>query len=316
MPSPKKSSVLDLSWDQIPDLPTPLPKTPCAVYLNGLIYVGGASVKDHTHTVFVYSPDHPDSWSQLARCPRKNFGMVAIDNTLVIVGGADSSHKKSNKVTVWDPTAHQWKEGFYPSLLQARASPHVTVFKNWMLVIGGTADKTLNVIEKLDTESHKPWTQCPPLPDRCTDISSVLIDHTLYVAGTAVGSSETGKVVYSVLLPLLIRIKAKDTSVWEKLPNIPNTTSSLCAVSRKSLLAFGGEPDIMSSLAILSPVLSLKLQQEGGIKWERVGSLPFERNCCTCLCVGGNKVVLVGGTQPQMPEGLRRVDVGTMQGQR
>lgn len=248
----------------------------------------------------------------MARCPRKNFGMAAVESTLVIVGGADASNKKSNKVAVWDATS-QWKENYYPSLLQARAFPDVAVYKKWLLVIGGMTDKALNAIEKFDLESHKPaWSLCVPLPDKCTEISSVVIEHTLYVAGTAAnGASELGKAVYSVLLPLLIRIKAKDTSVWEKLPNIPNPTSSLCSMSRKTLLAFGGEVDPVSSLAMLSPVYSLALQ-EGGIKWERVGSLPFERNCCTCLRVGMNKVVVLGGTQLHAQEGLRRVDMGTV----
>lgn len=315
MPSPKKSSVLDMSWEQLPDLPAPLSKHPCAVYLNSLIYVGGALAKDHAHTVFVFNPEQPESWSQLTKCPRKNFGMASINNMLVIVGGVDSTHRKSNKVTVWDSTSRQWKEGFYPSLLQARASPHVTVYKNWLLVIAGTADKTLNIIEKLDVESNRPWTHCPPLPDRCADISSVVIEHTLHVAGTAIGASEPGKMAYSVLLPLLIRIRPKDNSVWERIPIIPNTTASICSISRKSVLTFGGEVEPMSSLSMLSPIFSLRLQEEGS-KWERVGSLPFERNSCACLRVGGNKVVLLGGTQPQMPEGLKRVDVGTLQGQK
>ena len=316
MPSPKKLSSLDMSWEQLSDLPAALSKHPCAAFLNGQIYVGGASSKDHAHTVFVYNPEQPDGWSQLPKCPRKNFGMAAVDNTLVIVGGVDSAQKKSNKIAVWDSTAQQWKEGYYPSLLQARASPHVATYKKWLLVIGGTADKTLNSIEKLDLESGRPWSHCPLLPERCADISSVVIDHTMYIAGTAVGStSEPGKMVYSVLLPLLIRMKAKDNSVWERLPNTLNTTASLFSISRRSILAFGGDIDVMSSLSGLSPVMSLRLQ-EVGTKWNRVGSLPFERNCCTCLRVSGNKVVLLGGTQSHASEGLKRVDLGTLQGLR
>jgi N-acetylneuraminic acid mutarotase len=308
---------MDVSWDQLPDLPTPLPKTPCAVYLNSMIYVGGASTKDHAHTIFVYNPEQPESWSELTtKCPRKNFGMAAVDNILVIVGGVDSAQKRSNKVTVWDPTAQQWKEGYYPSLVQARASPHVMLYKRWLLVIGGTAEKTLSAIEKLDVDSNKPWAQCPPLPNRCADISSVIVEHTLYVAGIAVGTSEPGKVVYSVLLPLLVRIRAKDNTVWDQLPNIPNTSASLCSITRKSILAFGGEVELMSSISsMLSPMFTLKLH-EAGTKWERVGSLPFERNCCTCLRVGGNKVVLLGGSQQQAAGGVKRVDVVTLQGLR
>ena len=63
--------------------------------------------------------------------------------------------------------------------------------------------------------------------------------------------------------------------------------------------------------------MSLRLQ-EVGTKWERVGRLPFERTtaACTCLRVSGSKVVLLGGTQSHASEGLKRVDLGTLQGLR
>ena len=430
MPSPEKSPSLGINWEQLPELPAPLSKHPCAVHLKGRIYVGGATDKDHAHTIFEYNLDNTASsgpapttsgWTALPRCPRRDFGMVAIDDVLVIVGGVDSTHKHSSKVTLWDQSVQQWKEGHYPSLLQARANPHVITYKNWLLVIGGVAGssgKRISSVEKFDIESHKPWMQCPPLPDRFSDMSAVVVEHTLYVAGSCnsvanaknasntkrgsissaatmsvtaatsatsatsttgvagltaalptsptlsvsvsnsnnssnssgsgggSGSNSGNKVLHSVLLPLLVRMRAKDTSVWEQLPSIPNAASTICSVSRKSLLAFGGETDVMSNLTMLSPVYSLRLdRQEGGaflrgggggvfgsqVHWKRVGSLPYERNGCTCLCVSRNKIVLLGGTNPssssssatptsssqhQEVGGLRRVDVGVLQGQR
>ncbi len=72
---------------------------------------------------------------------------------------------------------------------------------------------------------------------------------------------------------------------------------------------------VVSSIAKLSPVLSYDLSggrdQEVGVKWERVGSLPCERHHCTCLKVSESTVMVVGGSQVQSPDGLHRVDIGT-----
>ena len=323
--SPRRSSVLDLSWDQLPDLPAPFPKYPCAVFLDGVIYVGGATTKSHTHTIFTYTfGSGQEAWGKLPRCPRQDFGMGVADHTLIIVGGVEGSNKKSGKVTAWDAAGQQWREGYYPTLTHARTNPCVVTHENWLLVIGGAG----GVVEKLDVDSHKSWTACPSVPERCSELSCVAIDHTLYVASTLVNSvtssvtseSSGGRGLYSVLLPLLVRIKPKDTTVWKKMAAIPTPFSSLCALSQKFLLAVGGEMDVSSSLSLLSPVLSLGLRKGASNKWERVGTLPCERICCTCLCVGaggrGGRVVVLGGTQTQAQEGLRRVDLGTLKGQR
>lgn len=358
---------MDVKWDSLPDLPHPLLKHPPAVLIDTTLYVGGPPHhKDHAHTIFTYdlkessgSRGPAPSWDKLpVRCPRRDFGMIAIKGTLVIVGGVDSassSNKRSNKVTVWDETAKQWREGFYPSLANARASPALILYRHWLIAIGGTADKQpLNTIEKFNLDSTKSnWTPCPPLPEKCVDLSAIVVKETLYVAGTSstpvtAGSSSGGgggggmtgsggsggsgggggegvmagsQVAYSILLPLLVRMKPKDVSAWEQLPNIPNHSASLCCVSRKTLLAFGGVLDITSSLASLSPLVCLE-KTEVGFKWERVGSLPCERGFCTCLRVGGDRVVLVGGVsgpaggQGQQQQGLKRVDVCTFQGRR
>ena len=323
--SPKKSSVLDVSWDQLPDLPAPFPKYPCAVFLDGVIYVGGATTKSHAHTIFTYTiGSDQEAWGKLPRCPRQDFGIGVADHTLIIVGGVEGSNKRSGKVTAWDATAQQWKEGYYPTLAHTRTNPCVITFENWLLVIGGAG----GVVEKLDMGSHKSWTLCSPVPEKCSDLSCVANDHTLYVAGTLANSatasvtseSSSGRGLYSVLLPLLVRVKSKDTTVWKKMTAIPTPSSSLCALSQRSLLAVGGEMDISSSLSLLSPVFSLGLRKGASNKWERVGTLPCERICCTCLCIGvggrSSRVVVLGGTQTQAQEGLKRVDLGTLKGQR
>ncbi len=324
--SPSKFPVSDLAWDQLPDLPVSFPKHPSAVYLHGYIYIGGGggvgvTSKDHSYFIYIYnlSNGNGGSWSQLPRCPRRDFGMAAVNDTLVIVGGVDSAQRRSAKMTVWDSTAGEWREGLYPNLSKARSVPSIIVHEKWLFAIGGlVADKPVPVVEKLDIEFHKSWSLCSPLPEECTDISSTIINDTLYVAGSMANSIKPMKCIFSVSVGYLIETKPKDKSSWEQIPAlIPSSSSSTVTsgISQKNLLAIGGEMSILSSMTNLSPVLGYDLRggrdQEVGVKWKRVGSLPCERHHCTCLKVSENTVVVVGGSQVQSPEGLRRVDIGT-----
>lgn len=255
----------------------------------------------------------PPSWTPLAqRCPRREFGMAVVKDTLITVGGVDTSNKKSKKISMWDPTIQKWKDNYYPSLLTARSSPCVVVHDNkWLVVIGGkVTDKPTDSIEKLDVDSHKSWTFCAPFPEKCSEMSVAVIGTDLYVAGSIWGAPEPAKVVYSVSMLYLIHVK--EETRWKQLPNIPNSSSCIASLphEEEAILAVGGEVSIVSTLAKRSPILSCR-PKTGSVKWESVGSLPCERSCCTCLTLPGRRVVLLGGTQLTNQEGVKRVDLGT-----
>lgn len=237
--------------------------------------------------------------------------MVAVRNTLVTIGGIESSNKKSTKVTVWDPTVEQWKDNYYPPLLNAQSSPKVILYENWLILIG------VNTVEKYDIDSKKLiWSLCAPLPEKCTDISCTTVENTLYVAGSITSDSADGteNVVFYALLPVLTRISHKDKTIWKRLPNIPSPCSTILSIHRKSILALGGEVALQSSLSMHGPVFSYNLKKEASTKWERVGSIPYDRKYCTCLKLPGNRIVVLGGQQPLNSEGIKRVDVGIFKG--
>jgi len=319
--SPRKTRILDLNWDQLPDLPASFPNYIQAVYLQGTMYVGGSADKESAYTIFTYNlaaetpaNDTLPSWVPLSvKTPRREFGMAVVKDMLITIGGIDQYNKKSKKIALWDFAAHKWKDNFFPSLQTARSSPGVVVHDNkWVLVIGGYAsDKPTNSIEKLDVDSHRAWSACVSLPEKCFNLSFAVVRSELYIAGTVWGSQESAKVVYST--PLVYLIHVKNETKWKTIPKIPNVSSSLtCLPHEEVLLAIGGEVSLVSTLAKRSPILSCVPKADlAGIKWESVGSLPCERSCCFCLPLPGRQLVILGGTQLTNQEGVRRVDIGT-----
>ncbi len=240
--------------------------------------------------------------------------MAVVRDMLIIIGGIDSSNKKSKKIGLWDETVQKWKDNFYPSLQTARSSPVVIVHDNkWVVVVGGyNTDKPTNAIEKLDVDSHKAWSICAPLPEKCFNLSYAIVRSELFIAGTIWGGEESSKVVYTT--PLVYLIHVKNETKWKSIPNIPNASSSIVSLPHEEevLLAVGGEVSLVSTLAKRSPILScVPKKDSGNIKWESVGSLPCERSCCFCLPLPGQQMVVLGGTQLTNQEGVRRVDIGS-----
>ena len=319
--SPRKTKILDLNWDQLPDLPASIPNYILAVHHQGTIYVGGSSDKESAHTVFTYNMTNTTeplpSWVPLpAKTPRREFGMAVVKDMLITIGGIDQYNKKSRKIGFWDSTVQKWKENFFPSLQTARSSPGVVVHDNkWVVVIGSyVTDKPTNSIEKLDVDSHKAWSVCVSLPEKCINLSFAVVKSELYIAGTVWGGQESAKVVYTPLLVYLIHVK--NETKWRTIPNIPNASSSLTCLPHEEevLLAVGGEVSLVSTPAKRSNILScIPRTDSAAIKWESVGSLPRERSCCFYLPLPGQQLVILGGTQLTNQEGVRRVDIGTFE---
>ena len=167
--------------------------------------------------------------------------MMAIGNTCTY-GQSQLLQRKSSKLTVWDSNAQQWKDGFYPSLAYPRASPNITLYKNWVLVIGEAAEKPLNMIEKFDLDASKPWTPCPALPEKCKEISAVAVKDTLYIAGSIPGASEPTKAMYSILILLLVRMKPKDLPAGTTYRTSPTPLRRSAASRVRPFLLLVGSP--------------------------------------------------------------------------
>ena len=73
-----------------------------AVWLNGLVYVGGGieTKSNASFTIDCYDPVN-DSWCS-TNAPYCLFAMTSLNNHLLIAGGQDKSEKRTNQVLTMD----------------------------------------------------------------------------------------------------------------------------------------------------------------------------------------------------------------------
>ena len=85
-------------------------------------------------------------------------------------------------------------------------------------------------------------------------------------------------------------------SVWRKVPDVPNTLSSICVVDGE-LLAIGGQEDRQDGSRKTSSIYGLHLDEK---KWRLVGDLPFACSTVDTLLLSGGGLLMVDGYTQQV----------------
>ena len=263
-----------------------------AVAIGDNVYVGGGdgSIFDKVSvTMMVYSVQTA-SWTILRSCAY-SFGMAAVNNQLVLVGGILSASSRDQKVTnvllAWDERSQGWTCPF-PVMPTSRHSMSVTSYKKWLVVAGGIDKRNsyLNKVELLDTQSGQ-WYEGSPLPTECSDMSSAINGNMWYLSGgwSSQGANEH---VFSVCLDELIsqavsQSASSTSSPWQTLPEAPLTHSTVLILNG-ALLTVGGENSS-----------SIHLYQPGRRSWVKVGDLPSQRWQCACAVLPNGEMFVAGG---------------------
>ena len=260
-----------------------------AVVIGEDIYIGGGnSSPQNAATVMVYSVQ-TGSW-KTQRPPQDTwlFGMAAVNNQLVLVGGRSAStHEVTNGLVV---LSHTWTRPF-PVMPTARHSPSAISYKKWLVVAGGRDERNspLNKVEILDTVSGQ-WYEGSPLPTECSEMSSAINGNMWYLSGG--GSSQgANKCVFSVCLDDLIfqavSQSAGSTSspcIWQTLPEPPLNHSAVLILNG-ALLTVGGENSS-----------SIHLYQPGRRSWVKVGDLPYRQWPCACAVFPERTIFVASGS--------------------
>ena len=264
----------------------------------------GGGYGETVDVVMVYDP-HSDQWSQLPPYQFELFGMAAVNDQLVLVGGEDHSSKKTNRLGVWDEMSHQWTEP-YPLMRTCRTNPSVVTYEKWLVVAGGYDGRALDRVEILDTTTRQ-WYSAASLPQKYFGMKSALVGDRLYLVGGWYvrggwdSSIKPTKEVFTVSLSALIwqattpsQLQAASPSatqmLWQTLlPPTPLVHSAALAL-RGSLLAIGGRDD---KREISSAIL---LYHPSG-KWVKVGDLPSARKRCVCTLLPSGEFLVLGGEE-------------------
>ena len=219
------------------------------------------------------------------------FGMAAVNNQLVLVGGAHSSSNRiSDILGVWDEGLRTWTHP-YPVMPTPRSQVSVVSYQKWLIVAGGLSGGPLCLsnVEILDTSS-KQWYEAASLPIACCAMSSTRNGNMWYLSrGSSSMMSQASNHVFSVSLDDLIAeaVSCSDgvstPSPWQSLPDTPLVHSTVI-VFGGALLTVGGWKSS-----------SIHLYQPSCKRWIKVGELPSVRYQCACALLPSRELSVTGG---------------------
>ena len=257
-----------------------------AVWLNGLVYVGGGwetAIKP-SYTINFYDPVN-NSWSSPINTPYCDFTMTTLYNTLLIAGGQDKSGKRTNQILTMD--AGQLMN--YTKMIIARSSATATGHQGMLIITGGVDDngKTLSSTELFDS-SNGQWYTCSDLPQPHYWLQSVIVDNILYLLGGDNKDRQYSPTVFTALLGTLSRHQLK----WNTHQDTPWCHSAPVSVYGTHLLIVGGVKKISGKYTRTSDIYKLNKVSH---TWEAIGHTPSAGCSPAAVSTADNRVIVIGG---------------------
>ena len=300
------------------------------VVVRGKVHIGGGwslSGKER-QTVLVYNRQH-DVWITLPpyeKCTR--FGLAAVNDQLVLIGGLDTStHESITDLGVWNEQSQKWENPF-PPMPTARRSPLAVTHNNrWLVVVGGESEfDAVPIVEILDTALNQ-WYLGVPTPKPCYCASAVTVGNTLYALGGFTTDGAESRGVISVCLDELISIARLQPPIETALEPeeslmplkllrglsismLPGKTQPITAF-RPSESPWKLLPDTplthSTALVLKGALLTVGGQERSCLrkdiyayqpeskKWIKAGELQTERAMCACTILRASQEILVVG---------------------
>ena len=257
-----------------------------AVWLNGLVYVGGGYETGwkSSYTINCYDPVN-NSWGSPINTPYCLFAMTTFNTILLIAGGEDKSGKKTNQILTM--AAGQLKN--YTKMITARSDATATGHQGMLIITGGRddKDKRLSSTELFDS-SNGQWYVTNDLPQPHYQLRSVIVDNTLYLLGGINKDGYPSPAVFTAPLDTLSRHQLK----WNTLQDTPWRFSAPLSVYGTHLLIVGGVKKIGDKFTRTSDVYKLNKVSHS---WEAIGYIPSAREASAAVSTADNRVIVIGG---------------------
>jgi len=258
-----------------------------AVWLNGLVYVGGGNetgvLGKGSYTINCYDSVNNLWSSSPINTPYCHFAMTTLNDNLLIAGGKDKHNKNTNQILIMD--ASQLNN--YTKMTTARVYATAAGNQGMLIITGGEDDegKILSSTELFDTY-NKQWYICSDLPQPHYRLHSVIIDNILYLLG---GSNKDGKVSPAVFTALLDTLSSNQLK-WNTHQNTPWCRSAPLSIQGTHLLIVGGRKK--KGDQITSEVYKLNKVSHS---WEAIGHIPSARKVSAAVSTADNRIIVIGG---------------------
>ena len=201
-----------------------------AVWLNGLVYVGGGWKTGYqlSYIINCYDPVN-NSWSSSINTAYCDFAMTTLNNKLVTAGGRDRSDKITSQILLLD--AGQLKN--YINMITARSHATAAGHQGMLIITGGVDDKgkILSSTELFDSNNDQ-WYKCSDLPQPHYWLQSVIVDNILYLLSGIDEGYRNSTVVFTAPLNTLSTHQLK----WNTHQDTPWCCSAPVSVNGTHLL--------------------------------------------------------------------------------
>ena len=274
-----------------------------AVWLNGLVYVGGGIEigGKSSYIINCYDPVN-NSWSSSSNTAYCVFAMTTLNNKLVTAGGRDRSYKRTTQVLILD--AGQLKN--YTKMVTARSHATAAGHQGMLIITGGVddKDKTLSSTELFDSNNGQ-WYKCSDLPQPHYWLQSVIVDNILYVLSGIHKNYCYSTAVFTAPLDTLSTHQLK----WNTHQDTPLCCPAPVSVNGTHLLIVGGYKstggEVTSDIHKLNKVSH---------SWEAIGHIPSVRERSAVVSTTDNRVIVIGGGNDKH-EAINTVWIGSCEPQ-
>ena len=256
-----------------------------------------------------------------------DFGLVVVNEQLVIVGGETDQQKiyilmsggappqaeivpervlSTIAVMDFNKAHYRWKRSYFPTMSKPRKQPAVIGMKQYLVVAGGKGDdgELLSLVEVLNTES-KVWSQVTSLPEPVRSLTTALCGNLLYFLG-GIGRNGSTRSVFTCSVESIKEFcdgYIERAVVWQKACDTPLFRSS-CVVYNDELYAVGGRT------STYRPSSDIYCYDSSIDSWKSVDQqLPTPRSMPIAL-TAKNKLVVIGGLV-QNDEPTDIIEIGT-----
>lgn len=279
-----------------------------AVWLNGIIYVGGGDediLGNPSYKIDAYNIA-TNSWGPQIDTVYHYFSMTCFEGHLTIVGGEDQKNAVTNKVLKLQLDQTGMPTDYIP--LQPFKIPrsHTTAvgYHDYLIVAGGTGEKKKSgegkrlASTEIYISSVERWYSSDNIPKALFNLKPVVVENELYLLGGCDQNGPSQK-VFVASLDMLSGHRLK----WQKFQNTPLHNSSPVYIY-KFLLILGGS----DKAAVRVPEDIAVFNRTKGC-WEAVGNIPSIRLAPAVVSVG-SRIALIGG-QDDIKQATNTVWIGT-----
>lgn len=258
-----------------------------AVWLNGLVYVGGGFETGVTasHRIDIYDPVN-NVWAFPPICtPCCYFAMTTLSNKLLITGGRSISRMKSDQILTLDGNHLR----NYTKMIVARSHATAAGHQGMLIITGGEGDKgqILSSTELFNSYTEQ-WYMCSDLPRPHYWLRSVIVDNILYLLGGTDKNYYPSPAVFVAPLDTLSRHQLK----WYILKDTPWHCSTPVSMSNTHLLIVGGYKVRETIYTHTSDVYKLNKIDHS---WETIGHIPSARTSSAVISTADNRMIIIGG---------------------